>query len=131
METISGDRTLTDADSGKTFLLSKADGLTVTMPDSDAAAVGQVYTFIVKTAISSNAYKIGLDSGDFYTGVTTGHTGSFAANGSSNDFFNMAGTTTGAIGGDVIVLRYTEAGFVHCTAQINSSGTQATNFADS
>ena len=131
VESIQADKTITNEDSGKTFLIDKAAGLTITMPDSTADSVGQVYTFIVKTAVTSNAAKFGLDSGDFCTGTVVGHTGGFAANGSSNDFINLNGGTTGGAGGDLIRLVYTEAGFVHCEGQLNSSGTQATSFADS
>ncbi len=130
VEVLSADKTITNADSGKTFLINKADGLTVTMPDSTADSIGQVYTFIVKTAVTSNAVKFGLNDGDFFTGTVVGHTGGFAANGSSNDFINLDGSTTGGAGGDIIRLVYTEEGFVHCEGQLNSSGTQATSFAD-
>lgn len=134
VEEITADKTITDADSGKTFLINKAAGLTITMPDSDAAAVGQVYTFIVKTAVTSNAVKIGLDSGDFYTGFAAGADATSdikAPNGSSNDFINLNGGTTGGKGGDVIRLVYTEAGFVNCEAHIHHAGTMGAVFADS
>ena len=134
VETIDGDKTITDADSGKTFLIDKAAGLTITMPDSDAAAVGQVYKFIVKTAVTSNAIKIGLDSGDFYRGMAIGLIGTNAgkaANGTSNDFINLNGGTTGGLGGDVITLTYTDAGFVTCEAVLQHSGTLGAVFADS
>ncbi len=134
VESITASKTLEDSDAGKIFLLDAAAGLTVTMPDSDAAAVGQVYTFIVKTAITSNAYKIGLDSGDFYRGIATGAVGTAngkVANGSSNDFINLNGGTTGGLGGDIIKLVYTDAGFVFCDAVVNHSGTLGAVFADS
>ena len=134
VESITASKTLKDSDAGKIFLLDNASGLTVTMPDSDAAAVGQVYTFLVKTAISSGTYKIGLDSGDFYRGLATGGVGTAngkAANGTSNDFINLNGGTSGGLGGDIIKLVYTDAGFVFCDAIVNHSGTLGAVFADS
>ncbi len=50
----------TAAQSGTTFLLDKADGITVTLP---VPVVGIFYDFLVITDITSNSYKIITDAG--------------------------------------------------------------------
>lgn len=52
---ITASRTLTDSDSGKTYFLNSATGLTITLPEPRQ---GLTFEFIVKTAPTSDHYTI-------------------------------------------------------------------------
>ena len=53
-------KVLSATDSGKTFFLSKADGIAVTLP---ALAAGLRFTFIVQTSVTSTGYTIATNGG--------------------------------------------------------------------
>ena len=98
--------TLDDTDSGKVHTLNKADGIVVTLPNITAERVGQKYIFEVKADVTSNSYKIALDSGDVFRGMVrvVGTSDDFLddiANPASDDFINMQAASTNATGGKV------------------------------
>lgn len=124
-------RTLTDAEAGSLIVIDK-DGCAITMPDCDAAAVGQRYDFAVGTSqTSTNVITVTLDSGDLYKGVVTISAttdGIFAADASDDAILTLSATTTGGLAGGVFSLIYGEAGVVFITGALSGTGTAATPF---
>ena len=101
---------------------------------------GVVYTIWVPTTISTSSLKIGVTSasGDLYVGAvmsidsdSSGAVVAFSANGSSNDFINLNGTTTGGVAGTWIQIVAVAADKYMVTGNVIGSGTVATPFADS
>ena len=135
---------------------SLAAALTLTLPTISAATnpitsgpgqdpntlnnEGVVYTIWVPTTISTSSLKIGTTSGssDLYVGAvmsidsdSSGAVVAFSANGSSNDFINLNGTTTGGVAGTWIQIVAIAANKYMVTGNAIGSGTVATPFADS
>jgi hypothetical protein len=84
--------------------------------------------------------KIGTTSGssDLYVGAvisidsdSSGAVVAFSANGSSNDFINLNGTTTGGVAGTWIQIVAVAADKYRVTGNVIGSSTVATPFADS
>jgi hypothetical protein len=107
---------------------------------STANNEGVVYTIWVPTTISTSSLKIGTTSGssDLYVGAvmsidsdSSGAVVAFSANGSSNDFINLNGTTTGGVAGTWIQIVAIAADKYMVTGNVIGSGTVATPFADS
>ena len=101
---------------------------------------GVVYTIWVPTTISTSSLKIGTTSGssDLYVGAvmsidsdTSGAVVAFSANGSSNDFINLNGTTTGGVAGTWVQIVAIAADKYMVSGNVIGSGTVATPFADS
>lgn len=61
VETLAADKTLTAAESGKTYFLGVATGCDVTLP---AVAAGLEFEFIVSVSPTSNGYTINSEGGD-------------------------------------------------------------------
>ena len=102
--------------------------------------LGVVYTIWVPTTIATSSLKIGTTSGssDIYIGsvmsVDTDSSGAmvgFTANGSSNDFINLNGGTTGGVAGTWIKIVAVAANKYMVTGVVLGTGTVATPFADS
>jgi len=135
---------------------SLAAALTLTLPTIDVSTnpttsgpgqdpntlnnEGVVYTIWVPTTISTSSLKIGTTSGssDLYVGAvmsidsdTSGAVVAFSANGSSNDFINLNGTTTGGVAGTWIQIVAIAANKYMVSGNVIGSGTVATPFADS
>ena len=107
---------------------------------STANNQGVVYTIWVPTTISTSSLKIGTTSGssDIYLGtifgVDTDSTNALVAytpNGSSNDFINFNGTTTGGVAGTWVQIFALAANKYMVNGIALGSGTVATPFADS
>jgi len=112
VETITAAKTLTIADSGKTFIFDVASGATVTLP---TAYDGCRFKFLFKTAVTSNNYGIDTAAATslFYGRIvihdkdvstydsTLAH---FAADQSNDDSIDMNGSTTGGLPGGYIDL---------------------------
>ena len=101
---------------------------------------GVTYTIWVPATISTSSLKIGTTSGssDLFVGTllmvdtdSSGATVGFTANGSSNDFINLNGTTTGGVAGSYIQIFAIAANKYVVSGVLNGSGTVATPFADS
>ena len=135
---------------------SLAANVTLTLPTIDTSAnpttsgpgqdpstannQGVTYTIWVPTTISTSSLKIGTTSGssDIYIGSllsvdsdSSGAVVGFSANGSSNDFINLNGTTTGGVAGTWIQIVAIAANKYMVTGVVVGSGTVATPFADS
>jgi hypothetical protein len=98
---------------------------------------GVLYTIWVPTTISTSSLKIGTDGTDKFVGSllsvdtdTSGAMVGFTANGSSNDFINLNGTTTGGVAGTWIEIRALVALKYLVTGVILGTGVVATPFAD-
>ncbi len=98
---------------------------------------GVVYTIWVPTTISTSSLKIGTNGTDKYVGsllsVDTDSSGAvvgFTA-GSSNDFINLNGTTTGGVAGTWIQIVAIAANKYMVTGVVLGTGSVATPFADS
>lgn len=120
--------TLDDTDSGKVHTFNRAAGVVITLPDVTAARVGQKYIFDVKADVTSNAYKIALDSGDVFRGMiyVKGAADDFlneVADPSSDDFISMNGSTSGGLIGTRIVVEFVEAGVALASGYAVGSGT--------
>jgi hypothetical protein len=101
---------------------------------------GVVYTIWVPTTIATSSLKIGTTSGssDLFIGTllmvdtdSSGATVGFTANGSSNDFINLNGGTTGGVAGSFVQIVAVAANKYVVTGVLNGTGTVATPFADS
>jgi hypothetical protein len=97
--------TLNAEDSGKTIFLDRAAGCTVTLPTPE---VGLTYHFVVRTAVTSNSYKVaGKATTHLFAGrVLNMDTDSsnvmayFAADETDDDEMTMNGSTTGGLKSD-------------------------------
>jgi len=131
---------------------SLAAALTLTLPtintNADASSAGPgrdyntqnnlgvLYTIWVSTTISTSSLKIATDGTDMYTGSllsvdtdTSGAMVGFTANGTTHDFINLNGTTTGGVAGTWIEIRAIAALKYVVTGVILGTGTVATPFA--
>ena len=97
-----------NADAGKTIVLNKADGATITLPA--AAGSGDEYRFFIGTAISSNSYIIKVaDATDTISGAVhmvdadDDSQTTITAKGTDDTITLNGGTTGGAALGDVLV----------------------------
>lgn len=68
VETISAARTLTAADSGKTFLLDAAAGAAVTLPDANGEE-GLWFKFVVASTFATTDWTIESAEGDNINGI--------------------------------------------------------------
>ena len=105
---------------------------------STANNEGVVFTIWVPTTISTSSLKISAPSTNLFVGSlisvdtdTSGAVVGFTANGSSNDFINLNGTTTGGVAGTCIQIVAIAANKYMVTGTLLGSGTVATPFADS
>lgn len=126
--------TLTAAQSGATLLFDKADGIVYTLP---APVVGLNFTFLVKTAITSNSAKVITDAG---TTLLLGSVWEAIAAGTGTQFFSAPttsiavtqnGTTTGGLIGSALYFTCIDATHWMVDGTLVASGTIATPFANS
>ena len=101
---------------------------------------GVMYTIWVPTTIATSSVKIGVTSttSNLFVGTllsvdtdTSGAMVGFTANGSSNDFINLNGSTTGGVAGTWIQIFAIAANKYMVTGVILGTGAVATPFADS
>jgi len=123
----------TAAQSGTTFLLNRAAGITTTLP---APIVGLRYKFVVQTAVTSNDYGMDTDAGTTFllgliqqvidaNAVSEGQEGDGVAHVS----LNMNGTTTGGLKGSYHNVECIDATHWMVDGIHQGSGTLATGFA--
>lgn len=129
-------RSLLAEQSGSLILFDKADGEIITLP---AASVGLYFDFMVKTTVTSNAYKIITSAGTIF--LTGGYlecdtdSANAAAirtgNGTTHVALNMNGGTTGGLIGTRLRLTCISATLWLVEGLMNASGSVATAFATS
>jgi len=118
-----------DAYNGQTINLSRAAGITVTLP----AATGSnaVYTFEVATSVTSNNNVIQVaNATDVMNGFSSvaGTTGSVFSTLPASDTITMNGTTTGGLIGSYVQITDLAAGYYLVQASFAGSGTPATPY---
>ena len=118
-----------DAYNGQTINLSRAAGVTVTLP----AATGSnaVYTFEVATSVTTNNNVIQVaNATDVMNGFSSvaGTTGSVFSTLPASDTITMNGTTTGGLIGSYVQITDLAAGYYLVQASLVGSGTPATPF---
>ena len=122
--------TVTAADyNGQTINLSRAAGITVTLP----AATGSnaTYRFVVSTTVTSNSYKIQVaNSTDVLNGsaAVAGTTASVFGTLPASDTLTMNGSTTGGLAGSYVEITDIASGIFLVGGALVGSGTQATPF---
>lgn len=113
---------------GETIPLSRAGGMTVTLP----AATGSqaVYRFLVATTFTSNGVIQVANSTDTMNGLASvgGTTGSVFSTTATSDTITMNGSTTGGLAGSYIEVIDAAAGDWIVSAALVGSGTPATPF---
>ncbi len=131
---ITGATTLTeDLHAGRTMVLSSATGATVTLPTPTGS--GNVYRFVVGTTVTSNDYGIDaavatqLFKGNALVAQDAANTVVGFEAGAADHLFNMNGTTTGGILGDVVEFQDISATHWQVKAVLSATGTEATPFA--
>ncbi len=125
--------TLSAANDGLNVNLSRAAGITVTLPA--ATGSGVYYNFITGVTVTSNANIINaVAATDTIYGTLFANnigTGVIAWSGGADvDYLSFNGTTTGGIIGDFFRMQDTAAGIWTVTGGINQTGTGATPFND-
>ena len=123
--------TLTELDSGKTIVLNKADGITVTLPA--ATGTNNRFFFVVQTTITSNNTIIQVvNSSDIFIGsiinVVDSTSESIWPSAGDSDTITLNGTTTGGIAGDYFEIIDIATGIFFIKALSKSTGTAATPF---
>jgi len=123
--------TVTQADyNGQTIGLSRAAGITVTLPA--ATGTNAVYRFLVTTTVTSNSYKIQVaNATDVISGAlnVAGTTGTPFGTLPASDTITMNGTTTGGVAGSYVEIIDVATGiFVITAGGLIGSGTVATPF---
>jgi len=105
---------------------------------STANNQGVTYTIWVPTTIATSSVKIGTNGTNLFIGSllsvdtdTSGAMVGFTANGTSNDFINLNGGTTGGVAGTWIQITAIAANKYMVTGVLLGSGVVATPFADS
>ena len=127
--------TVTAAESGTTFIFSRADGIVVTLPELTAAASGEQYTFIVGTTFSGAGQINTGATADLYTGFaimsdpgTAGDTNTFIPDQSDDDTIDLGAIEQGWLSGGMITLTAQSATRWHCAAYLLGDATLATPF---
>lgn len=121
--------TVDDTYNGDTILLSRAAGVTVTLPA--ATGTQAKYAFFVATSVTSNNNIIKVaNATDVMAGnavISGGTAGTFGTT-STSDTITMNGSTTGGLIGSVVELVDIASGVWAVSASLTGSGVAATPF---
>jgi hypothetical protein len=118
-----------DGFAGRTIVLNRAAGVTVTLPASTGS--GYTYEIVVGTTLTGNGIIQVANSTDVMAGtldIATDIAGVTCPTTSTSDTITMNGTTTGGIIGSRVLLQDMRAGFWSVTGGLVSSGAEATPF---
>jgi hypothetical protein len=126
---------VTAAQSGSTFILNRAAGIVVTLPELTAAASGEQYTFIVGTTFTGAGQINTGATADLYSGfaimsdpATAGDTNTFIPDQSNDDTIDLGEIEQGWLSGGMITLTAQSATRWHCAAYLIGDATLATPF---
>ena len=126
---------VTAAQSGTTFIFSRAAGIVVTLPELTAAASGEQYTFIVGTTFTGAGQINTGATADLYSGfaimsdpATAGDTNTFIPDQSNDDTIDLGAIEQGWLSGGMITLTAQSATRWHCAAYLLGDATLATPF---
>lgn len=131
---VTADTTLDFSQTGAVVLLDHAAGATVTLP---APLAGLKFTFVVKTTVTSNAYKVITDAattflqGCLRVPVAAGTGTDFFADGTTDVSINLNGSTKGGLLGGEFELVCVDGTQWQVNGVVEGSGTVATPFATS
>lgn len=115
-----------DGHSGVTVVLSRAAGITVTLPEATGSFAK--YRFVIATTVTSNDYIIQVTGDDTMQGRALLTDGNVYDAGATADTITMNGTTKGGILGTVVECEDIAADKWHVFVNAVSSGTEATPF---
>jgi len=124
--------TLAEEDSGRTVVMDRAAGITVTLPR--ATGSGAVFNFFCKTTVTSNNNIIQVgNTDDVLQGLAqiaqdAADTVVQFETASTSDTMTMNGSTKGGIRGDMITIQDLESGLFSVNAFLSGTGTEATPF---
>ena len=126
---------VTAAQSGTTFIFSRAAGIVVTLPELTAAASGEQYSFIVGTTFTGAGQINTGATADLYSGfailsdpATAGDTNTFIPDQSNDDTIDLGAIEQGWLSGGLITLTAQSATRWHCAAYLLGDATLATPF---
>ena len=114
---------------GQTINLSRAAGITVTLPA--ATGTNATYRFLVTTAVTSNSYKIQVaNSTDVIQGTlnVAGTTGTPFGSVPASDTITMNGSTQGGLVGSYVEITDIATGVFLTSGSLLGSGTVITPF---
>jgi len=115
-----------DNHDGRIVALDRAAGVAVTLPA--ATGSGRRYRFIVKTAVTSNANTIKVDSAAaIMQGLAVGRSAGYLT-AADSDTISMNGTTTGGLRGEFWEIIDLAANLWGVRGTMASSSTEATPF---
>lgn len=120
------------ANAGKLHILSRAAGVTVTLPA--ATGTGHTYRFFVGTTVTSNGYIIKVaDATDVMAGMAvvandTDASASIFETAADSDTITMNGTTTGGILGAQVEVQDVATNLWRVLVHTAATGTEATPF---
>ena len=121
---------VTTDDANKVIRLSRAAGITATLPASSGS--GNVYKFFVETTVTSNGYIIQVaNATDVIQGtlaVTTDAAGVVIPTATTSDTITMNGSTTGGLRGSYVEIQDVATGFYQVRGGLISTGAEATPF---
>lgn len=136
---VTADTTITAATyAGRTIIVNSASGAVMTLPA--ATGTGNVYTFIVGTTVTSNAFKVQVaSSSDYMRGFALGvtdtagtamawNTANTGTGSTESDTISMNGTTQGGRIGDTVVVTDIATNVFAVRVFNVGSGTEATPF---
>lgn len=122
----------TDAYAGVPIILSRAAGVTATLPA--ATGSGADFTFIVRTTVTSNGYIVRVaNSTDVMVGNAllaqdAGDTAVMFEAGATADTVTLNGTTTGGLAGALVRVIDIASGLWWVDVRSAATGTEATPF---
>ena len=114
---------------GQTINLSRAAGITVTLPA--ATGTNATYRFLVTTSVTSNSYKIQVaNSTDVIQGIlnVAGTTGTPFGSLPASDTITMNGSTQGGLVGSYVEITDIATGVFTTSGALIGSGTVVTPF---
>lgn len=128
---LTASKTLTRSDAARVNMINAAAGLTLTLPP--ATGLGDRYTFVVGTTVTSNSVVIQVTGDDTMSGVAiSAADGGNSVNGwetaADSDTITFNGSTTGGILGDRVELIDVAADKWSVVIHSSSTGTEATPF---
>lgn len=117
--------------SGRTIVLDRAAGITVTLPA--ATGSGARFRFFNKTTVTSNNHVIQVTGDDVMQGFAriaqdAADTAVVFETAADTDTITMNGSTKGGIRGDVIELEDVAADLWSVRCELSGTGTEATPF---
>lgn len=129
---VTASRTIDTSHADAVTTINAAAGLTLTLPA--ASGTGNVYTFVIRTAVTSNSVVIRVaNATDIMQGVAFqaadgGSTSNAWETAADSDTITFNGSTTGGLVGDRVILTDIASGVWQVQITGAATGTEATPF---